>query len=99
MNGVTPIPRSQRTLNGFDFFLLWAGAAVSLAEIWAGGLLVPMGYITGLIVILLGHIIGNTPLALGGIIGSQWGIPTMVGTRPAFGVRGSYIPAVLNIFQ
>jgi len=99
MNGVTPIPRSQRTLNGFDFFLLWAGAAVSLAEIWAGGILVPMGYITGLIVILLGHIIGNTPLALGGIIGSQWGIPTMVSTRPAFGVRGSYIPSVLNIFQ
>jgi len=99
MNGITPIPRSQRTLNGFDFFLLWAGAAVSLAEIWAGGILVPMGYITGLIVILLGHIIGNTPMALGGIIGSKWGIPTMVSTRPAFGVRGSYIPAVLNIFQ
>jgi NCS1 family nucleobase:cation symporter-1 len=99
MNEITPIPRSQRTLNGFDFFLLWSGAAVSLAEIWAGGILVPMGYITGLIVILLGHIIGNTPLALGGIIGSTWGIPTMVSTRPAFGVRGSYIPALLNIFQ
>ncbi len=99
MNGVTPIPRNQRTLNGFDFFLLWAGAAVSLAEIWAGGILVPMGYITGILVILLGHIIGNTPMALGGIIGSTWGIPTMVSTRPAFGVRGSYIPALLNIFQ
>ena len=99
MNGIKPVPRNQRTLNGFDFFLLWAGAAVSLAEIWAGGILVPMGYITGILVILLGHIIGNTPLALGGLIGSQWGIPTMVGTRPAFGVRGSYIPALLNIFQ
>ena len=99
MNGVTPIPRNQRTLNGFDFFLLWTGAAVSLAEIWAGGILVPMGYITGILVILLGHIIGNTPMALGGIIGSTWGIPTMVSTRPAFGVRGSYIPALLNIFQ
>jgi len=99
MDGIKPISKNQRTLNGFDFFLLWAGAAVSLAEIWAGGILVPMGYITGLVVILLGHIIGNTPLALGGIMGSQWGIPTMVGTRPAFGVRGSYIPAILNIFQ
>jgi NCS1 family nucleobase:cation symporter-1 len=99
MKGIQPIPRDQRTLAGFDFFLLWAGAAVSLAEIWAGGILVPMGYITGLIVILLGHLIGNTPLALGGLIGSRWGIPTMVSTRPAFGVRGSYIPAALNIFQ
>ena len=99
MNGIKPIPSNQKTWTGFDFFLLWAGAAVSLAEIWAGGILVPMGYITGLVVILLGHLIGNTPLALGGLIGSKWGIPTMVSTRPAFGIRGSYIPASLNIFQ
>jgi NCS1 family nucleobase:cation symporter-1 len=99
MNGISPIPRNQRTLNGFDFFLLWAGAAVSLAEIWAGGILAPMGYLTAILIILLGHIIGNTPMALGGIIGSTWGIPTMVSTRLAFGVRGSYIPALLNIFQ
>ncbi|MBW2062080.1 MAG: putative hydroxymethylpyrimidine transporter CytX [Deltaproteobacteria bacterium] len=99
MNGIEPVPENQRTLNGFDFFLLWAGAAVSLAEIWAGGILVPLGYMTGLVVIILGHIIGNTPLALGGLIGSRWGIPSMVGTRPAFGVRGSYLPALLNIFQ
>jgi NCS1 family nucleobase:cation symporter-1 len=99
MDGIEPIPRDKRNLTGFDFFLLWAGAAVSLAEIWAGGILVPMGYVTGIVVILVGHLIGNTPLALGGIIGSQWGIPSMVSTRPAFGVRGSYIPAILNIFQ
>ena len=99
MNSTKSIPQDQRTLDGLDFFLLWAGAAVSLAEIWAGGILAPMGFITGLIVILLGHAIGNTPLALGGLIGSKWGIPTMVGTRPAFGIRGSYIPALLNIFQ
>jgi NCS1 family nucleobase:cation symporter-1 len=96
---IEPIPREKRNLAGFDFFLLWAGAAVSLAEIWAGGILIPMGYVTGIVVILIGHVIGNTPLALGGIIGSQWGIPTMVSTRPTFGVRGSYIPAILNIFQ
>jgi len=99
MNGIEPILKDKRTLNGLDFFLLWTGAAVSLAEIWAGGILVPMGLVSGLVVIVLGHIIGNTPLALGGIIGSQWGIPSMVSTRPAFGVRGSYIPALLNIFQ
>jgi len=55
--------------------------------------------VTGFVVIILGHVIGNTPLALGGLIGSRWGIPTMVSTRPAFGLRGSYIPALLNIFQ
>ena len=54
---------------------------------------------TGLLVIVVGHIIGNTPLALGGIIGSEEGVPTMMSTRPAFGVKGSYLAALLNIVQ
>ncbi len=99
MSGIEPVGQAQRNLRGVDFFLLWGGAAVSLAEIWAGGLLVPLGFLTGLIVILLGHLIGNTPLALGGIIGSRIGIPTMVSVRPSFGVRGSYFAAFLNVIQ
>lgn len=82
-----------------DFFLLWTGAAISLGEIWAGGLLVPLGLAGGLLAILLGHIIGNTPMALGGIIGSRHGVPSMVSTRGALGLRGSYLPAVLNAVQ
>lgn len=97
--GIEPIGKEGRNLNGMDFFLLWAGAAVSLAEIWAGGLLVPLGFLSGFLVIIIGHIIGNTPLALGGIIGSRTGIPTMVAVRPSFGVRGSYFPTVLNLIQ
>ncbi len=97
--GIQPIARENRNLGGIDFFLLWGGAAVSLAEIWAGGLLVPLGFLSGVAVILLGHLIGNTPLALGGIIGSRTGIPTMVAVRPSFGVRGSYFPTLLNLIQ
>ena len=99
MAGIDPVPKEERNLKGWDFFLLWAGAAVSLAEIWAGGLLVPLGLGLGLWAILLGHLIGNTPLALGGLIGSRWGIPTMVSVRPSFGIRGSYLAAVLNVIQ
>jgi len=66
VSGIEPIAQEERNLQGWDFFLLWAGAAVSLAEIWAGGLLVSMGLRLGLWAILLGHFIGNTPLALGG---------------------------------
>lgn len=36
-SGIEPIEKKDRNLNGMDFFLLWSGAAVSLAEIWAGG--------------------------------------------------------------
>lgn len=97
--GIQPITKEERNLRGWDFFLLWAGAAVSLAEIWAGSLIVPLGLGLGLWAILLGHLIGNTPFALGGLIGSQWGIPTMVSVRPSFGIRGSYFAAALNVIQ
>lgn len=89
----------ERNFAGLDYFLLWGGAAVSLAEILAGGILAPLGVATGILVIIVGHVIGNTPLALGGIIGSNEGVPTMMSTRPAFGVKGSYLAAMLNIIQ
>lgn len=97
--GIEPVGPEARNLRGIDFFLLWAGAAVSLAEIWAGGFLVPLGFLTGFLVIFMGHVIGNTPLALGGIMGSRMGIPTMVAVRPSFGVRGSYFATILNLVQ
>ena len=96
---IQPVGLSKRTLGGPDYFLLWAGAAISLAEIWAGGLLVPLGLLTGLLAILIGHLLGNTPLALGGIIGSKSGLPTMFVVRPSFGVRGSYFATILNLIQ
>lgn len=96
---IRPIPAAGRTLGGFDFLLLWAGVGISLAEIWAGGFLTPMGLWYGLAAIVLGHIIGNTFMALGGVIGSDQGIMSMVSIRPAFGIRGSNLAAVLNIIQ
>lgn len=98
-NGIKPIKKEERNLTGIDFFLLWSGAAISLAEILAGGILVPLGLVGGILAILAGHILGNTPLALAGIIGSEQGIPSMVLIRPSFGNRGSYLPAFLNMVQ
>jgi putative hydroxymethylpyrimidine transporter CytX len=96
---IRPVPQSERNLAGLDFFLLWAGVAISLAEIWAGGFLAPLGFWAGLWAILLGHVIGNTLMALGGAIGAEHGIMSMVSIRPAFGIRGSNLAAVLNIVQ
>ncbi len=96
---ISPVREADRTYGGWDFFLLWAGAAISIAEVLTGGILAPLGLGLGLVAIIIGHLIGNTPFALGGIIGSETGVPTMVGTRPAFGVRGSYLGAALNVVQ
>ena len=99
MAGIEPVSKEERNLRGWDFFLLWTGAAISLAEIWAGSLIVPLGLSLGFWAILLGHLIGNTPFALGGLIGSRWGIPTMVSVRPSFGIKGSYFASALNVIQ
>jgi putative hydroxymethylpyrimidine transporter CytX len=96
---IQPIGAGERSLSGLDYFLLWAGVAISLAEIWAGGFLAPMGLWLGILAIFLGHIIGNTFMAMGGIIGSEHGIMSMVSVRPSFGIRGSNLAAVLNIVQ
>lgn len=96
---IKPISTSERNLGGIDYLLLWAGVAISLAEIWAGGFLAPMGFWLGLWAIILGHIVGNTLMALGGVIGSEYGIMSMVSIRPSFGIRGSNLAAVLNIIQ
>lgn len=96
---IRPITADKRNLGGMDFFWLWAGVAISLAEIWAGGFLAPMGFWLALVAIILGHVIGNTLMALGGVIGSDHGIPSMVSVRPAFGVRGSNFASILNVVQ
>lgn len=97
MNG--PVEGHERNLREWDFFLLWAGAAISLSEIWTGGLLASFGLLAGLGLILLGHVIGNVPMALGGLIGSRHGVPAIVSTRGALGNRGSILPALLNVVQ
>lgn len=86
-------------MGGMDFFLLWFGAAISIAEIYAGNIMAPMGWTMGIAAILIGHAIGNLPLALGGIMGSDTGLPTMYVLRPTFGRLGSYLATVLNILQ
>lgn len=99
MEGIRPVEKSARYLSEVDFFLIWAGAAISLAEVLAGGILLTLGFAAAMLAILFGHLIGNTPLALGQVIGSEQGIPSMVSLRPSFGIRGSYLASVLNIIQ
>jgi len=96
---LAPTTPKERNLRQSDFFLLWAGAAISIMEIFSGGLLAPLGLVTGILVIVFGHVIGNTPLALAGLLGQEKGVTSMVSVRFSFGIRGSHLFAVLNIMQ
>lgn len=89
----------EKGVSSFGFFILWFGAAVSIAEIYTGALIAPLGFSKGVQAILLGHLIGVTILGLTGIIGSEKRIPALVSTRISFGRYGSYAFSVLNILQ
>lgn len=90
---------SSRTFSGWDYFLLWAGAAIALPEIWAGGLLTAQGLLLGLAAIILGHVIGNAILAAAGRIGARDGVPAIASTRPTLGRAGAHLAGALNVIQ
>ncbi len=96
---IKPTSYIERQMGGMDYFLLWFGASISIAEIYAGSILASLGWVMGMAAVLLGHLIGNLPLALGALVGSERGLPTMYLLRPTFGRHGSYLASVLNILQ
>jgi putative hydroxymethylpyrimidine transporter CytX len=98
--GVEPVPARFRVLGFVDYFVLWADLGVGLLVLAAGSYLVPgLGLPQALVAIVLGTAAGNLMLGLAGVIGSEHGIPSMVGLRPSFGQRGSYLPSLINVVQ
>jgi NCS1 family nucleobase:cation symporter-1 len=98
--GTEPVPQEKRNLRSFDYFVLWSSLAVGLLVLQAGGLLVPgLSLVEVVPIAVLGSIIGAFMLALAGGLGSKYGIPTMVSLRATLGLKGSYIPAVINAAQ
>jgi len=87
-------------LGGLDFAVLWGDLSIGLLVLLTGALLVPaLGLPEALGAIVVGSLIGCVPLALVGLAGAREGVPGMVLFRPVLGVRGSYLPSVLNILQ
>jgi putative hydroxymethylpyrimidine transporter CytX len=98
--GVRPVPPERRRLSGFDLAVLWGDLSVGLLVIVTGALLVPaLGFRSALLAIVIGSVIGCSLLGLAGLAGAREGVPAMVLLRPVLGIRGSYLPSVLNVAQ
>ena len=98
--GIGPVPPHHRRLGGLDFAVLWGDLSIGLLVILTGALLVPaLGFRQALLAIGVGSALGCIPLALVGLAGAREGVPGMVLFRPVLGIRGSYLPSVLNIAQ
>jgi NCS1 family nucleobase:cation symporter-1 len=97
---VFPVREEDRRLGGLDLFVLWGDLSVGLLVLVTGTLLVPaLGFRAALLAIAIGSVIGSLPLALVGAAGAREGVPGMVLFRPVLGVRGSFVPSVLNLVQ
>ena len=98
--GIEPVPQAHRVLGLMDYLVLWGDLGIGLLVMLAGTFLVPgLGLGQALLAILVGSAGGCLLLALIGAVGSATGAPTMVLLRPVLGVRGSYVPSVLNVLQ
>ena len=98
--GVRPVPPEHRRLGGLDFAILWGDLGIGLLVLVTGALLVPaLGLRAAVGAIVVGSLLGCIPLALVGMAGAREGVPGMVLLRPVLGVRGSFVPTVLNLAQ
>jgi putative hydroxymethylpyrimidine transporter CytX len=95
--GIDPVPSAQKVLGARDLAILWGDLGIGLLVLVTGALLVPgLGFGSAMAAIVIGSIIGVGALATAAYAGARYGVPTMVLLRPVLGVRGSWLPSVLN---
>ena len=97
--GIDPVPPKHRILGGFDYFILWSSLGVGLLVFSAGSFLSDAPFYHALLAIIIGSIAGSVLLSMAGKIGSDHAVPSLIGIRPAFGLYGSYLAAILNVIQ
>lgn len=97
--GIEPVPSKHRFLRGIDYFVLWSSLGVGLLVFSAGSFLTGSRFEDAILAIIIGSVGGSLLLALAGKIGSDHAVPSLISTRPSFGIHGAYIPAILNVMQ
>ncbi|MFO7595890.1 MAG: putative hydroxymethylpyrimidine transporter CytX [Desulfocurvibacter africanus] len=85
--------------SGIGLFLLWFGAAVSVAELLTGGYLADLGLVKGMWANVVGHLIGTALLVLAGLMGYRQRLPAIMSFRRSLGRQGSWLVSLLNVLQ
>jgi len=99
--GIDAIPPAERHGHAREIGFLWAGAFANYASLFTASLLTTyygLGVWDGLAATILGTVGAAIILGLLSNTGPASGLPQIVFTRRVFGVRGSYLGAVLTLF-
>lgn len=90
------VPMSQRNIGFWDMIAIWVGANSNNASWYVGGTIAGAAFAGAIGVTLIANPIAYLILALIGYMGYKVGTSTMALTRPAFGIKGSALPTLLN---
>jgi NCS1 family nucleobase:cation symporter-1 len=99
LGNVTPVRTDARTMGNWDLFATWVGANANNGTWYIGGVIAAAGMLTASTTLILTGIVSYILLGLASYMGYRTGMPAMALTRPAFGLRGSFIPSIINVVQ
>jgi NCS1 family nucleobase:cation symporter-1 len=93
---IAPIPSSARTQRALDVFWIFAGANIVATTLQVGAALADnYGATPALILIAAGALAGSLLVAALAMLGPRLGVPSVVATRAALGIRGAALVAGL----
>lgn len=93
------IPLAKRRTTSWDMFATWVGANANNGTWYIGGVMAACGFLTATKILVLSSAVAYVCLALIGYIGFQTGVSTMGIARASFGLRGSFLPSIINFTQ
>ena len=96
---VESVPASARSLSFGDMVATWVGANANNGSWYVGGVVAGTAFAGSVCVTVIANPIAYVIMALIGFMGFKVGTSTMALTRASFGVRGSYLPSLLNTTQ
>src|SRR5438093_5009333 len=95
---MAPIPAARRRWSARDMAVLWISMSACIPTYMLASSLIDQGmnWWQAVLTIFLGNCIVLIPMVLNAHAGTRYGIPFPVYCRPAFGVLGANVPALLR---
>ena len=100
-HGIRPIPAADRDSTPWQQFWIWAGANIAPINwiLGALGIILGLSLVETIAVLIVGNLVGCAFFGLFCVMGHRTGVNQMVLSRAAFGRRGAYLPAVVQMLM
>ncbi len=95
---IAPVGKAHRTWSTKDYAVLWISMSACVPTYMLASSLISggMNWWQAVLTIFLGNVIVLLPMILNAHAGTKYGIPFPVYCRPAFGLLGANVPALLR---